>query len=189
MTAKCKLVGIGDEDAYIKIYIANTPNFMFKHQSDGIYPLTKNEIYQCGQACGNGWRKVFNVYAKFIYALSLPQLNTQRFSSWQDYRDNALLQANSATALLYSPPAIVANSDAHTNIDRRTNGDIHIVMGKTYGKSLSLPTSVTWVNHEFAINDQMRLIICPYFDYRQLSNIKILQLIDLVNEIHLHKTM
>lgn len=50
-------------------------------------------------------------------------------------------------------------------------------MGRTYARALvnsgRLDVPLTWLDHEFAINAASRVIVCPYFDYRQLSNLKI----------------
>jgi hypothetical protein len=63
-------------------------------------------------------------------------------------------------------------------------------MGKTYAKSLlssgALDLELIWLNNEFAINHSQRLIVCPYFDYRQLSNVKIERLAELIKELNQH---
>lgn len=178
------ILGLGDPDALINVYIANRPAYNFigmpntvKHLPLQVLPLQENDIYQCGQACGNGWRKVFNVYAKLVFAygstILLPACKREDIISWQHYRDNILLQKNSKTALLFSKP----------NFEHKKGQKLHLVMGKTYANSLGLPKSLHWVNNDFAIDKLNRMIVCPYFDYRQLSNAKILFLVDLMNEI------
>ena len=63
------------------------------------------------------------------------------------------------------------------NKSNNTRKIIHLIIGKTYAKLLvnatQLECELTWLDNEFAINTQHRVIVCPYFDYRQLSNIKI----------------
>lgn len=175
--------GLGDNNALLKVYMANQPSYTFlntdKPTDIGIAALTKGEIYLAGQACGNGWRKVFNVYAKFVFALSSPLIgDCTCYAKWQDYRDHLLLQAQSKTALLFTPP-VFSNTLAPAN-------SIHIVMGKTYAKTLlnnhllGNPDNMICLNDEFAINLKHRIIVCPYFDYRQLSNIKIMYLVNLI---------
>ena len=182
-TNKQSLIGLGDPSALLKVYMANRPNHPFINANapayKGIIPVEKNELYECGQACGNGWRKVFNVYAKLIFALSNEHFgNFIHYAKWQEYRDELLLKANSNAALLFSEPDL-APQDIKTD-------SLHLIMGKTYAMTLlnknllGNPHDITWLNSEFAINTKRRLIICPYFDYRQLSNIKILYLIGLV---------
>ena len=177
---KKQIFGIGDPKANFKVYMGNYPLFIFTNSDDfGLNAptvLEQWEIYECGKACGNGWRKVFNVYAKLIYALSSPLfIDKKDYKSWQDYRDNKLLQKGSNTALIFSQPKSFSKSN------------INIIMGKTYSKSVLSEDSLTecsqlhWLTDEFAVDEQQGLIICPYFDYRQLSNAKILHLIDIIH--------
>ncbi|ALS98159.1 DUF6942 family protein [Lacimicrobium alkaliphilum] len=159
--------GLGDHNARFRVYIGNRPDHEFGKA--GIVALTQEDILRIGQHCGNGWRKVFNVYAKLAFTLP-PSFGFKRnFRSWQQYRDNSLLQQGSNTALLFTPPDLTNRPDC-----------VHIVMGRTYAKSLDLGEGLRWINPEFAVDHTKRLIVCPYFDYRQLSNIKILFLSDLI---------
>ena len=142
-----------------------------------ISPVTSNEINSINTACGNGWRKVFNVYAKLLYALDKKHFNYSASApSWQAYRDRFLLQPKSQTALLFSPPQLSTN-----------NQSLHIICGKTYAKNLlssgHLLANLIWLDEEFAIDKRQNLIVCPYFDYRQLSNIKIEKLAYLLKEL------
>ncbi len=132
--------------------------------------MNTGDIHAIGQACGNGWRKVFNVYAKLMFAWKGPYGDAVEYPNWQAYRDGNLLSASSDTALLFTPPDLGADDT------------IHVVMGRMYGKSLNFP-ALEWLNDAFAINRNQRLIICPYFDYRQLSNLKIVYLVDLLNTL------
>ncbi len=165
-------IGLGSKQATLKVYIANRPNYSHYPSLDTITPLSEGEIYQIGTACGNGWRKVFNVYAKFVFALGHDHAKT--FASWQQYRDKKLLQSNSDTSLLFSAPDLTCNA-------------IHIVMGRTYAKALLKQAlsdvTLNWLDDEFAVCTTNKLIVCPYFDYRQLSNTKIIRLLELVNTI------
>jgi len=76
------------------------------------------------------------------------------------------LQAQSKTALLFSAPKLTPNKEI-----------VHIICGKGYAKALinsgKLEANLLWLDEEFAIDKENKLIVCPYFDYRQLSNIKI----------------
>ena len=173
-----ELQGLGDGAGVIRVYIANRPSFTFSQQNNCIAPLQQGEINAVGQACGNGWRKVFNVYAKLIYALSsqgVMDLTQHKFASWQAYRDKRLLQQGSATALLFGP----------SGPDFSCNKTVHIVAGRTYANSLNLPPGLVWLDREFAIDKHNKLIVCPYFDYRQLSNSKIIHLIELIAQLGL----
>ncbi|MCF2948972.1 hypothetical protein L0668_12695 [Paraglaciecola aquimarina] len=168
------MYGLGDPLAHFKVYIANRPQFKNLPHTDVVHPVTQGEIYAIGQACGNGWRKVFNVYAKLVFALNSPKfMDVTKYKCWQDYRDQCLLQQNSNTALLFSPP-ILNQSQAQ---------DIHIIMGKTYANSLSLFQPINQLDNDFAIDVDQNLIVCPYFDYRQLSNLKIIRLVELITKL------
>jgi len=161
--------GLGDSNAHFRVFIANRPNFQFSRTDNGLHAVQTGEIYAIGQACGNGWRKVFNVYAKLYYALQGELLaKTKTHSSWQAYRDDKLLQKGSDTALIFCEPEFAIAKG------------LHIIMGRTYAKSLQLPNTLVWLNQEFAIDTFNRIIVCPYFDYRQLSNQKILFLVELI---------
>jgi hypothetical protein len=167
-------IGLGCTGFTIAVYIANKPNMPEYQQLTCISPLTSDEINAINQACGNGWRKVFNVYAKLLYALDKKKFSYSEFApTWQEYRDSFLLQPTSQTALLFSPPLI---STAEENL--------HIICGKTYAKHLlstgELVANFVWLDDEFAIDESKNLVVCPYFDYRQLSNIKIEKLAGLL---------
>jgi hypothetical protein len=167
--------GFGDPDGHFLVYIDKRPNFSGLTLAKQVQALSSGEIYAIGQACGNGWRKVFNLYAKLIFALADAQFPVARHSkTWQQYREQSLLQSGSNTALLFSIPS---------SMQEQSLGKVHIVMGRSYAKSLTLPLSLIWLDNEFAIDRAARLIVCPYFDYRQLSNIKLMRLVTLIREI------
>ena len=172
--------GFGDTNFSLAVYIANKPNLHEYQQLESITPLVKGEINMINQTCGNGWRKVFNVYAKVIYALDKELFSfSEKAATWQLYRDNCLLQKGSETALVFNEPGSL-------NL-RNDNQSIHIICGRTYAKSLvrrnNLLVNLTWLDEEFAIDKENRLVVCPYFDYRQLSNVKIERLSKLVTKI------
>lgn len=175
-------IGFGSSDYQIAVYIANRPPILEYQALTQLTALTTGEITHIGLHCGNGWRKVFNVYAKLLYALDVQQFNFASFAStWQQYRDGFLLQAHTKTALLFNAPQLISIKH-NTEVK-----PIHIIMGKTYAKSLlntgALDIELTWLNNEFAINYLQRVIICPYFDYRQLSNVKIDKLAQLIKSL------
>lgn len=170
-------IGFGCSNFNFAIYIANQPNMPEYLNLDSILPLTQGEVYAIGQACGNGWRKVFNVYAKLLFALNSKDFDYCKNSlTWQKYRDEYLLQNNYRTALLFTPPEL--NSNLNT---------LHIICGKTYAKELinsdKLQAKLTWLDDEFAIDEANNLIVSPYLDYRQLSNVKIERLSKMLSEL------
>jgi hypothetical protein len=175
-------IGFGDRDFSFAVYIANKPG-MYEYQSlSVVMPLVKSEIDAINQSCGNGWRKVFNVYAKLLYALDKEYFTfSTKEPSWQSYRDNDLLQEKSKTALLFSTPVF--------SIPKLTDSQekVHIICGKGHAKALieseNLTVNLVWLDEEFAIDRQNKLIVCPYFDYRQLSNLKIERLAGLLKTL------
>ena len=76
------------------VYLANTPKMPEYQNLSYVTSVAKGEIDKIGLECGDGWRKVFNVYAKLLYALNPNDFSFSRSaSSWQAYRDCFLLQS------------------------------------------------------------------------------------------------
>jgi len=170
-------IGFGDKNFSFAVYIANKPNLLEYQSLCEVTPLVEGEVNVINQACGNGWRKVFNVFAKLLYALDKKHFDySDKAPIWQDYRDKYLLQTQSKTALLFTPPQLMPSK----NIE-------HIICGKGHAKTLissgKLAANLVWLDDEFAIDRENKLIVCPYFDYRQLSNIKIERLAGLLCEL------
>lgn len=165
-------IGLGASSATFCVYIEHPPKIEPYNRMTNVAPIQTNEIQYIGQECGNGWRKIFNVYAKLIFEWQQQALIRDEINSWQVLRDKKLLQLGDNNALLFSPPKL---GDAKT---------IHVIAGRNYAKKLLvkglLSAELTWLNDEFAIDKQHRLIVCPFFDYRQLSNSKITFLISLL---------
>ena len=175
-------IGFGDNDFSFAVYIANKPNMLEYQSLREVTSLVEGEINVINKACGNGWRKVFNVYAKLLYALDKKHFDySDKAPTWQDYRDRYLLQAQSKAALLFSPPQLMSN------IEMPNKKIVHILCGKGHAKALinsgKLVANLIWLDDEFAIDRENKLIVCPYFDYRQLSNIKIERLAGLLYEL------
>ncbi|NHN36231.1 hypothetical protein G8764_02870 [Pseudomaricurvus alcaniphilus] len=158
-------IGFGCDNHELALYIANRPPVDDYPTLDHLRPLAAGELQHIVSHTSNHWRKVFNVYAKFLFALAPPQVLAA--GSWQQYRDRSLLQLGCTEALLFSAP------------DFSRPGTVHIVAGKTYGAQLDLPP-LQWLDSHFAVNVEQRLVVCPYPDYRQLSNERIDRLVELV---------
>ncbi|MFY8350648.1 DUF6942 family protein [Pseudoalteromonas sp. SSM20] len=159
-------VGFGCNHYRIAFYVENAPLYSHFASPQNLIALPKGAIKEIGAKCGNGWRKQFNVFAKFIYTLHPSVFNgREKETTWQQYRDNHLLQQNSSTALLFSPP------------DLSKENVLHIIAGRCYAKKLIntrlLNSELCWLNQEFAFNCEDKVLVCPFLDYRQLSNIKI----------------
>ncbi|WP_440056335.1 DUF6942 family protein (plasmid) [Pseudoalteromonas sp. T1lg65] len=168
--------GFGVPRGKLAIYIEHPPKLDEYLNLNGLKALGQGELEFISNQCGNGWRKIFNVYAKILDAIAWSDHNFTNHRDWQDYRDKSLLQAHSQEALLFSSPDLQAE-----------NYDWHIIAGRTYAKSLLrdhiFTNSLVWLDAEFAIDTENHLIICPFLDYRQLSNLKIKRLAALINEI------
>ncbi|NRA62624.1 MAG: hypothetical protein HRU25_17340 [Psychrobium sp.] len=172
-----KHIGLGMHSALIAVHIDKRPPMVEYGALSSINALVPGEIHAIGQHCGNGWRKVFNIYAKLLVTLDNPvYLAAKNTKTWQNFRDEFLLQGTSNSSLMFSEPHIVTPTY-----------QIRLIMGKAYAKAL-LKTSLRdaafdWLDDDFAIDLQHHMIICPYFDYRQLSDIKILRLSHLINSL------
>lgn len=168
--------GFGDNAAVIRVYVQRPPPMAEYAALSGVQPMQTGEIELINRACGNGWRKLFNVYAKLLFELDRQQFAFSRqASSWQQYRDQQLLQAGSQTALLFSVPELTPAEKT-----------VHIIAGRTRAKTVlevGLPAQLHWLNNEFAIDQHNRLLVCPYFDYRQLNNEKLVYLAQLIKAL------
>jgi hypothetical protein len=174
-----QFIGLGDEQFNVAVYVAKAPPMPYFETLNSLEPVINQQINSINQHCGNGWRKVFNVYAKVLFALPSEHYSfAKQAPTWQQYRDEFLLQKNSKTALLFSPPYLSNISNNH---------QLHIIAGRTHGKHLlqqgNLTAQFNWLDDEFAIDTSNNIIVCPYFDYRQLSNIKIARLSQLVAQL------
>ncbi|MDK1288109.1 DUF6942 family protein [Pseudoalteromonas umbrosa] len=169
--------GFGAPTGILAVYVENKPNLIEYKNLNEVIPLRQGEIDYINHECGNGWRKLFNVYSKFLTELSHPDHDFTKKEkntlTWQAYRDKSLLQAGSQEALLFSSPSLSPN-----------NYQWHIIAGRTYAKKLlrdhDFTHSIVWLDEEFAIDKVNKIIVCPYFDYRQLSNVKISKLVELI---------
>jgi len=179
-------VGLGSAGAQLNVYIANRPPLERYENLNGFTALGPGEITNVAKETGNHWRKIFNVYAKLVYGLdekieyTLCQkkaaacfnFGSQGHDSWQSYRDAALLQAGSDTALWFSQKLNLSQGSS-------SGQSLHLVMGRQYAASLVLPAMVAF-DADFSVNREWRVIVAPYFDYRQLSNKKLEVLVGLL---------
>lgn len=171
-TAQALERGLGCPDALVRVYVAKPPPMQEFLALQQIQPLLPGQIQQIGSHCGNGWRKVFNVYAKLVFALPAtwqPALHGN--STWQQWRDQTLLQTGGNCSLLFSAPC-VPQRPSPTAVR-----PLHIIAGRQHARALvasgELTVPLQWLDEEFALNAEHRVIVCPYFDYRQLSDVKI----------------
>ncbi|CAH9063768.1 hypothetical protein PSECIP111951_03184 [Pseudoalteromonas holothuriae] len=169
--------GFGQTQGLVAIYIEHCPPMQEYKKLKSIHSLSIGEVNMINQASGNGWRKIFNVYAKILGQLRHSDHNFTSYDSWQDYRDKCLLQSHSQEALLFSPPQLGDD-----------NYRYHVIAGRTYAKQLLrdhiFTNSLVWLDEEFAVDKRHNLVVCPFLDYRQLSNIKISKLCDILSALH-----
>jgi len=163
----------------IKVYTANRPPLSDYSTVDVLNNIRKDEIKYIADQTDNHWRKVFNVYAKIVFALADKSNNSKvlALKTWQGYRDECLLQKGSETELYFDNPL------SQKGMHQFDGQGIRIVMGKGYAEVLLSGIDLSWVDADFAINERERVIVCPYFDYRQLSNLKIERLVNFVWEM------
>jgi hypothetical protein len=184
--------GMGDAQASLRVWMANRPPLALWAEVTEVLGLQQGEIAAISSACGNGWRKVFNVYAKLIFAL--PQSHFAHFKQaeypdWQAYRDHCLLRFGSHTALLFNQFSNHALAHvAQYGLPAKPSTEatfkpINLIMGRTYAKSLAIAKRLIWIDQDFAFNREQQVIVCPYFDYRQLSNQKIIRLTELMFDL------
>lgn len=179
--------GLGCAQASLRVYVANPPPMAEFCAATHVEPLVHGQIQQIASHCGNGWRKVFNVYAKLVFALPKPwQPDLHGCSTWQDWRDRWLLQSGSHTSLLFSPPQLTT-ATTHRVTEHQASPVLHLIAGRQHARSLlatgQLTASLQWLDDEFAIAPAHALIVCPYLDYRQLSDAKIARVADLVTSL------
>lgn len=167
-----QLIGLGDDKAAFQVFIANRPPLAEYQQLGTLQPLQRGDIARIASDTGNHWRKIFNVYAKLIFARQQAGMggdNNRKppeFSRWQDLRDQQLLQAGSGQALLFSPPPLSPDGTK-----------VRLLLAKGYAQTLGLSTGLIWLDNDFAHHPSSGIVVCPYFDYRELSDIKIQRLV------------
>lgn len=166
-----KPIGLGSTNSNINFYIANRPPIDDYPVMNELRGLATGELAHIVKHTSNHWRKVFNVYAKLLFDWYQLQQRIDLPSSWQEYRVLELFQPHSQEALLFSEPALINDANC-----------IHIIAGKTYAANLALPPLI-WLDAHFAVNKQHRVIVAPYPDYRQLSNVRIARLIEIIDTI------
>jgi len=167
------VIGLGDAEARLLVYAPHRPPLEPYLSLDRLQPLASDELAALVSATGNHWRKIFNLYAKLLHRLD-PQE-----ASWQDCRDQRLLQAGCGCALLFSVPP------------RLSTPAWHLVMGKAYAGSCGLDQlDDLRTGHGLHWSPSRRLILTPYFDYRALSNARLddlYRLIDSQGGLQLHR--
>jgi hypothetical protein len=159
--------GLGNPTAWLTIHIGNEPKCPQGLALSPLKPMSAGELTLWLECNSNHWRKIFNIIAKLMF-----QLEVHEFESWQSYRDERLLQADSGCALVFGPPKESVNEPR-----------VQIITGKQFAESLGKLDYFTELQPGFFHEENSRLIVTPYFDYRQLSNVKVDYLASLVQRI------
>ncbi|UTA46965.1 hypothetical protein L1F30_12415 [Simiduia sp. 21SJ11W-1] len=162
--------GLGTPDACMWVSIANCPPQARYQTMAQITPLAPGELQDITANSSNHWRKLFNVYAKLLYALNTaePGWIGGDYPSWQTFRDGELLQAGGRQALLFGAPPVADTA-------------VTLIAGKTWAQALGLGGKLQWLDAHFAVYPGKPWLVCPYFDYRQLTNARIDQLVTIVS--------
>jgi len=164
-----KAYGLGIADAALQVFIANRPPLPEYEQLQSLSPMQPGDIARIAAETGNHWRKIFNVYAKLVTAIKQQQGLLPDTMRWQDYRDQQLLQAGSDESLLFSPPDLTHKENCQ-----------RLLLGKGYATTLKMDDSLVWYDDSFAVHQPSGVVVCPYFDYRQLSDAKIQRLVEIL---------
>lgn len=154
------MIGLGPRDFELGIYIANRPDIDHYPGLSQMQAMAPGELAYIVEHTSNHWRKLFNVLAKLMEGLDWTD-------DWRTYRDTQLLQTGCRCALLFDAPVLEGDTTK-----------THVVAGKTHAASLGIDAD--WLDSHFALNQSSRLIVSPYPDYRQLSNVRIDQLARLI---------
>lgn len=162
--------GLGRAGYQLAFCINNRPALAEYESLTGLRELQPGELHYLVSRCSNHWRKLFNVYAKFLFELEWPLHTGNPATTWQAYRDEHLLQPHSCEALLFTPPPL-------------NSRQVHIVAGKTYAASLPEASQLARLDSSFACHPDLPWFVSPYLDYRQLSNERISRLVTLVKPV------
>lgn len=182
-----KMQGVGDPNFALALHIEHSLPLPEYRQLLGVVPLHEGEIASIVSRCSNHWRKLFNVLAKIVVACQWPLTVNEPIVCWRTYRDNWLLKSRSRVALLSTPP--MPTTPLLTLGAECSGGHQpwHLVAGKTYANTLQAQglLSLCWLDPQFALDQERRVIVSPYPDYRQLSDRRIEHLAELIREVAL----
>jgi len=170
-----QMIGIGDPGSGFVVYIGNRPPLGEYIERQGLIPAVEEELAVIGREAGNHWRKIINIYAKLGY-----MIDAKGFSTWQAYREEYLLIKGSGQALLFDD-----------RIEPLGSEEVRLICGKAHAASLfansdlgsAVERSLQWIDGDFAVDPSQRVIVTPYFDYRQLSNAKLDTLVSIINNL------
>lgn len=151
------IVGLGPTSPKFVVYLPHSPQCDHLKSLAELRPAFEGELHQIGVETGNHWRKIINIAAKLGFAIQ-----DNSYPTWQAYRDEFLCRERSDIALLFGATQLLPGS-----------GSIHLVSGHQYCGELCSQFSFETLDADFRFCENHCVFDCPYFDYRQLSNIKL----------------
>lgn len=158
--------GMGANTPKLILHIANRPELpKFEHEL--FHTLDRGEAAEIIQHTSNHWRKVFSILAKLSFAL----FNTGA-ASWQEYRDFTLLTEQGFEAIDFDPVILPVEDQ-----------NLHIVCGFQYAESqLNLAEFIPHQQYPKLLgHPDFNCLVTPYFDWRQLNNELLAQLIKIIS--------
>jgi len=162
------LLGFGNPSARLRFVVENPPPMSQYQNLSTVLPLSTQQRVLIEQECGNHWKKIFACLAKISHPI-FGQIN----GTWQDYRQEHLLRSGGNEALLFHHKGL-GLSDLLAKPNQVT-----LIMGKRLSQLLAIDDSPCEKGDFFEVADTS-VLITPYPDYRQLSNVKIDRLITLI---------
>ena len=156
--------GLGCEQPRWVLYIANRPE-LDEYQDELYRILALGEAAEIIRQTSNHWRKVFSIMAKISFALYETQCAT-----WQEYRDTKLLTEHGFEAISFEP------------FQQLSDNHLSLICGFTYAETqIDLTQLIS--HHKFEklkVSEIGKLIVTPYFDWRQLNNEMLTSLISIM---------
>lgn len=151
-----KTIGLGSPTYRLGVYIGNFPDSPSLADLQSVRPAHEGEVVDIIAQTGNHWRKVFSLCAKINFALW-----PSNEACWQGCRDAELFQSDSKMALLCSSPVIPQENE------------LQLVLGKQYCQQCFPQQPFLQTVEGFPMHPTENIIQTPYFDYRQLSNLRL----------------
>lgn len=169
------LMIIGSKAAKVAVLILHDLPEGTTKEGTRVHPMSPDWREAIIQAGGNNWRKIFNIYAKLCRTL---MLEDQTFKTWQEYREERLLTSESSFQLL----CFGDEKELKKQAGLFSEDTLVLVTGKKCAEAIGVDDQLHWLDQSFAQVIGRSWLVCPYFDYRQLSNIKIERLVELIRE-------
>ncbi|NRB39175.1 MAG: hypothetical protein HRU20_12015 [Pseudomonadales bacterium] len=159
----------------LRLYLPHRPPMQEFESLNGIKLLQHGDINTIIAATGNHWRKIFVIFSKIAAALDSRQLD------WKTYQQNHLLQGSGSELLVFCDDQGELASQLINEVNTQT---IHLFSGKACAEAAGCMPYCEALESGFYRSHQGNVFITPYFDYRQLSNVKIDYLLSLLTPLH-----